>query len=137
MKLKTTSPPTTTPKDRLKQIFNSTIESGEDYSGPYENVDFYSLICKSAMNDHLYKIFSCNVMMFNYQFKDQKCVLLIFAIPIILNENNQKDHNKHVSERIMEILKLVEETFITVEHMAVETIDEDKFTYMLVIKKVE
>ena len=132
---------TKSPEERLKQIFESTIESGLKYDGNIEEIDFYSLFCKSTANNQLYKIFSCNLSMFKYRYENDDSVLIIFSIPISLNldriENGNQQENKHISERIMEILRIVEECFITVDYMNLKTIKEDKFMYMVIVKKLK
>jgi len=132
---------TKSPEERLKQIFESTIESGLKYDGNIEEIDFYSLFCKSTANNQLYKIFSCNLSMFKYRYENDDSVLIIFSIPISLNldriENGNQQENKHISERIMEILRIVEECFITVDYMDLKNIKEDKFMYMVIVKKLK
>lgn len=122
------------PKDRLRQIFDLTVDSGLTYSGDLSEVDFYSLLCKATANNQLYKLFSCNLCMFNYKFKGEDSVLIIFSIPTSLNENQE---NKHISERIMEVLKTTEECFSVLDYMNLKNVKEDKFTYMTIIKKVK
>ena len=34
-------------KNRLKEIFESTVESGIKYDGTIESVDYYSMFCKA------------------------------------------------------------------------------------------
>ena len=132
---------TKSPEERLKQIFESTIESGLKYDGNIEEIDFYSLFCKSTANNQLYKIFSCNLSMFKYRYENDDSVLIIFSIPISLNldriENGNQQENKHISERIMEILRIVEECFITVDYIDLKNIKEDKFMYMVIVKKLK
>lgn len=124
----------TKPKDRLRQIFDSTVDSGLAHCGHLEELDFYSLLCKATANNQLYKLFSCNLCMFNYKFEDEDSVLIIFSIPSSLNENQD---SKHISERIMEVLKTVEECFSVLDYMNLKTVKEDKFTYMTIVKKLK
>ena len=126
----------TPPKDRLRQIFESTIDAGLIHNSSIEELDFYSLLCKSTANNQLYKIFSCNVSMFKYNYENEDSILIIFSIPSTLNSENNHD-NKHISERIMDILRIVEDCFITVDYMDLINIKEDKFTYMVVVKKLK
>lgn len=130
------------PEERLKQIYENTIESGLKYTGNIEDIDFYSLFCKSTANNQLYKIFSCNLSMFNYEFESSDSILIIFSIPITLNldskmENGNQPENKHISERIMDILRIIEETFVTVDYMDLKNVKEDKFMYMIIVKKIK
>jgi hypothetical protein len=128
----------TSPKERLTQIFESTIDSGSIYNGNIDEIDFYSVLCKSTSNNQLYKILSCNLSMFNYKFEDEDSVLIIFSIPSSLNiDKIQNQENKHISERIMDIIQLVEECFITVDYMNLKTVKEDKFVYMTIVKKIK
>lgn len=119
------------PKDRLKQIFESTIDSGLKYNGNVEDLDFYSLLCQSTANNKIYKILNCSLIMFNYEYKKEESVLMIFSIPITINEN------KHVSERIMDLLKLIENCFITVDFMDLKNSKEDNFYYLSVVKSLK
>lgn len=127
-----------TPKERLRQIFETTIDSGILYNGNINEIDFYALLCKSTSNNQLYKVLSCNLSMFNYQYENEDSVLIIFSIPSSLNVDKvPNQENKHISERIMDILQLVEECFITVDYMDLKTIKEDKFVYMTIVKKIK
>jgi hypothetical protein len=125
----------TPPKERLRQIFESTIDSGEKYCGNIADIDYYSLLCKSTANNQLYKIFSCNLFMYNYTFNEEDAVLMVFSIPTSVTDNSPE--NKHVSERILDVLKIVEECFITVDFMDLKTVKEDKFLYMTIVKKIK
>jgi len=123
------------PKDRLREIFNLTIESGLYYQGSLDELDFYSLLCKATANNHLYKLLGCNLCMFNYKFNDEDSILIIISIPVSLNENIQI--NKHISERIMDILKIIEECFSVIDFMNLKDVKEDKFFYMTIVKKIK
>ena len=127
----------TPPKERLKQIFESTVDSGEKYCGNIDEIDYYALLCKSTSNNQLYKIFSCNLFMYNYSYKDEDSVLMVFSIPTSINNNDNQLENKHVSERILDVLKIVEECFVTVDFMDLKTVKEDKFLYMTIVKKIK
>ena len=37
--------------DRLKEIFESTVESGIKYDGSYESIKYYNLFCKAASQE--------------------------------------------------------------------------------------
>lgn len=126
----------TPPKERLKQIFELTIDSGEKYTGNIDEIDYYALLCKSTANNQLYKIFSCNLFMYNYSYKNTDSILMVFSIPTsVINGGDQE--NKHISERVMDVLKAVEDCFITVDYMDLKTVKEDKFLYMTIVKKIK
>lgn len=119
------------PKVRLKQFFESTIDSGIKYSGNISEIDFYTLLCQSTTNNTMYKIINCNLLMFNCQHNNKDSVLMIFSIPLTNNEN------KHISEKIMDVLKLIEDCFITTDYMDLKNSKEDKFYYLTVVKSLK
>ena len=119
------------PKVRLKQFFESTIDSGIKYSGNINEIDYYTLLCQSTTNNTMYKIIDCNLLMFNYQYNNKDSVLMIFSIPLLNNEN------KHISEKIMDVLKLIEDCFITIDYMDLKNSKEDKFYYLTVVKNLK
>ena len=126
------------PKERLRQIFENTIDSGIPYSGKIDEIDFYSLLCKATSNNQLYRLLGCNLSMFNYKYENDESILMIFSIPSSVSlDKVPNQENKHISEKIMDILQLVEECFITLDFMDLKNIKEDKFVYMTVIKKIK
>ena len=125
------------PNEKLRQIFESTIDSGLSYDGNINEIDFYSLFCKSTANNNLYKLLSSNLSMFKCKFENEDSILIVFSLPVNLNSNVSQQDNKHISERIMDILKAVEECFTTVDFMDLKNLKEDKFVYMVVIKKIK
>jgi hypothetical protein len=119
-------------KERLKEIFDSTIDSGLKYEGSYKSPEYYNLFCKAAANQQLYKVMGNNLCMFNYSYEDVDSVMILFSIPINSNESGAKN----IAERVMEIIEEVEECFVTTDYVKSEEVKEDKFVYITVIKKV-
>lgn len=119
-------------KERLKEIFETTIESGSKYDGNCEKIDYYSLFCKSASQDTLYKIMGNNVCMFNCRYKDRDSVVIVFFIAI----NQEESNAKNVAERIIEVIEGLEETFTTLDFVKSEEVKEDKFIYITAVKKI-
>ena len=70
--------------------------------------------------------------MFNCKYDDKDAVLMLFSIPI----NSKEVGSKHISERVMEVIENVEECFTTVDFSSSREVKEDKFVYMVVVKKV-
>jgi hypothetical protein len=62
-------------------------------------------------------------------------VLIIFAVPI--RSVVEGDENRHVSERMMDIVKTIEDCFVTVDSMTAQEVKEDKTIYLTILKKVE
>ena len=119
------------PKVRLRQIFESTIDSGIKHNGKIDELDYYTLLCQSTADNKIYKIIDCNLIMFNYQFNNKDSILMIFSVPLTNNEN------KHVSEKIIDVLKLVEECFIIIDYIDLKNSKEDKFYYLTIIKSLK
>ena len=119
-------------KTKLKEIFESTIDSGLKYEGSHLTPEYYNLFCKAAAEENLFKTKGNNVCMFNCSYKGEDAVMMLFSIPINSNETGAKN----IAERVMEVVAIVEECFTTTDFIKSEEIKEDKFVYITVIKKV-
>lgn len=120
-------------KERLVEIFENTIESGELYDGPCDDPEYYKLFCKAAAKDQLFKLMNNNLCMFNCKFKDRDAVIMIFSIPI----NSGESGAKNIAERVMRVITEVEECFVTLDFVKSEEVKEDKFIYIIAVKKVK
>ena len=119
--------------EKLKEIFENTVENGLMYDGIInKNLDYYSMFCKAASKDKLYKMFGNNLCMFKCIYQEKDAVMLIFYIPI----NSQESGSKTVAERVMEIIGETEQCFTTLDYISSEEIKEDKFVYVTVIKQI-
>ena len=123
------------PVTRINEIFSSTIDSDLSYSGPLTEMNYYNLLFKATTENKLYKMFSCNLCMFNYKYEGVDSVLILFAIPVSVNTEVVAD-SKHFSERMMDILKILEECFITLDFIHSQDVKEEKFIYLVAIKKL-
>jgi len=119
-------------KERLKEIFENTIDSGIKYEGSVKNLEYYNLFVKAASNDQLYKLMGNNLCMFNCEYDNSDAVLIIFSIPINSNESGSKS----IAERVMEVLAGIENYFVTLDNVRSEEMKEDKFVYVTAIKKL-
>jgi hypothetical protein len=122
-------------KERLKEIFETIIESNLRFEGSIKNIDFYGTFCKAAAKDHLYKLNSNNVCMFNLTYDGDESVLFIFALPITPNEDSQ--NQKGISERVMEVVNDLEVTFIVIDYLKTYEVKEEKFVYVVAIKRIK
>lgn len=120
-------------KEKLKEVFENTIDTGIKYEGSIENPEYYNLFCKAASKDQLYKLMGNNLCMFNCYYNNDDSVMIIFSIPI----NSQESGAKNVAERVMEVIGGVEDCFVTLDHVKSEEIKEDKFVYVTAIKKIK
>jgi hypothetical protein len=119
---------------KIKEIFDFVIESGSKYEGSIENPDYYNLFCKAASKDQLWQVLGNNICAFNYTFKNQDSVLLVFSIPINTPEETGA---KNVAERVMDIIGNMERILITLDYANSKEVKEDKFIYITIIKKLE
>ncbi len=120
-------------RERLKEVFENTIEIGIKHEGPVETPDYYTLFCKAASKDQLYKLMGNNLCMFNCSYNGDDAVMMIFSIPI----NSQDSGAKNIAERVMEVIGGIESCFVTLDHVKSEEVKEDKFVYVTAIKKIK
>lgn len=118
--------------ERLKEIFESTIESDLKYDGSIENIDYYNLFCKAAAQDKLYRILGNNLCMYNCSYNNKDAVMLIFFIPINMEDSGVKN----VAERIIDVVEKIEICFITLDYLKSQEVKEDKFIYIVAIKTI-
>ncbi len=118
--------------EKLRNLFEDTIESDLKYEGDLKNIDYCSLMYKAAAKDSLHTLYGSNLCMFNYRYDNNDAILMLFSVPV----NKSDKQEKHITERIMEIIRSIETCFITVDCLKSEEVKEDRFTYILAIKKV-
>ena len=121
-------------RDRLKEIFESTVESGLLYDGKFERIEYYNLFCKAASKDQLWQVLGNNICAFYYTLDEQDSILLVFSIPINTPEETGA---KNVAERVMEIIGNMERILITLDYAYSKEVKEDKFIYITIVKKLE
>lgn len=119
-------------KTKLKEIFETTVDSGLKYEGSHTSPEYYNLFCKAAAEENLYKTMNNNVCMFNYSMDESDAVMILFSIPVNSNETGAKN----IAERVMEVIGVVEDCFVTTDYVKSEEVKEDKFVYITVVKKV-
>jgi len=120
-------------KERLKEIFENTIESGIKYDGSVDKPEYYNLFCKAAAHDQLYHLMGNNICMFNCQKEGTDVVMMLFSIPI---NSSEEAGAKNVAERVMEVVENSEDCFVTLDDIKTEPVQEDKFVYVTVVKSV-
>ena len=120
-------------RNKLKELFEATVDNGIKFEGNVKTIDYYSLFCKAASADKLYKVLGNNVCMFTCEYEDIDSVLIIFFMPINTEENGAKN----VAERVMEVVEKAETCFTTLDYLTSEEVKEDKFIYITIIKKIK
>jgi phosphodiesterase/alkaline phosphatase D-like protein len=97
--------------ERLKEIFETTIDNGLKYEGNHVTPEYYNLFCQAASSDALYKVLGNNICMFNYTFENEDAIMMLFSIPI----NSDDVGAKSIAERVMKVITEVENCFITTD----------------------
>ena len=120
-------------QEKLREVFENTIEAGIKYDGTTDNPEYYNLFCKAAANEQLFTLMGNNLCMFNCEHEGNESVMMLFSISI---NSPEETGAKNVAERVMEIVEEVEECFITLDDLRSEEIKEDKFVYVTAIKKL-
>lgn len=120
--------------EKLKEVFENTVESDLRYDGDIDNINFYDLFCKAASKDNLYQIMGNNACMYNLRTKGGRdAILMAFSIPI---NTPEESGSKNIAERVMEIVTTCEEAFTTLDYIKSIEVKEDKFVYVVAIKKL-
>jgi len=119
--------------DRLKEIYETTIESGLKYEGNHTAIEYFELSCKATKYDNMFSILGNTLCMFNYSFEGVDAVMMLFTMPI----NSTETGAKNIAERVMQVIAVVEDCFVTTNYVKSEEVKEDKFVYITVVKNVE
>ena len=122
-------------KEKLKNVFEITLEEGLKYDGGLVSIDYYNLFCEAAAKNKLYSINGNNFCAYNYLYENSNAIMMVFAIPINIEEGTVG--NKYIAERIMDIVRKVEDCFVTLDYVNSREVEEDKFVYVVVVKKTE
>lgn len=127
------APTKTDVKERLNELFDQAIDSDLKFEGELTDMNYFNLFTSAASKDQLYKIAGSNVCMFNYDFEGKDSILFIFSLPI---NSPQESGQKNIAERVMKIVKLIEDTFVSVDFLESNEVKEDKFVYVTAVKKL-
>jgi hypothetical protein len=115
-------------KKRINDLFERTIESGYDIANniDFENLDYYNLYsnaiqsnCAITLNE------KDNLFFLNHKHDNKYGILIIYML-------NNLDTNKKVSEKIINLLSIFEDLFITLDTAIVKS--ESSATYLVVYK---
>jgi len=120
-------------ESRLRMYYDEAIKEENIMRENLEDINYYNLLCKSISLNKFYKFFNANLSMFRYLYEGNDSVLMVFSIPIQSNKD-EKD-KKHITERIMELVEILEKAFVTIDYMTLQEVKEDKFYYLNVIIK--
>jgi len=117
--------------EKIKNIIKKTIEVSPQFEGDILNIDCFKMFMSSQI-ENIYKIMGFNVCTFNCMFQDEKAVMLIFSVPI-----NETDGNKLITDKIIDLVDLLENSLITLDYLHSAELKEEKQIYVVVVKKVK
>ena len=118
--------------EKLKKIYQDVIEENNLlFDDDINNIDYLSLFCKATSKNKLYRLLECNLCMFKCSYEEKDSVLIIFSIP-----HGSESSLKQVSDKIMEIITILEKTFILLDYVITDEVKDDKFIYVTVIKNI-
>jgi len=120
-------------KEKLRNIFLDSLESGSKFSGNLKEINYISLLCRAGSEGNLTTLLGNNVCSFLCSYEDSSAALIVFAIPISVEDEGAK----HIAERVMEVVELCEQSFTTLDYSSSKEVEEDKFVYVIVIKKFD
>jgi len=120
-------------QEKLKEVFESTIESGLKCDENINNLRYIDLFYKAASKQTLFKLMGNDVCMFNCCYNDKDAILIVFYIPI----NAEDSGAKNIAERVMQVVEEVESCFVTLDFVKSEEVKEDKFVYITAVKYLQ
>ena len=120
-------------QQRLQECYNYAIESGPLFKGNLDNPDYCSLMYKAASNDSMSEMKGFNLYYYRCEYDGDDAVMFMFTIPL----NRETHGGKHLVEKIMSIVDDVEQVFTTIDFCNSEEVKEDKFAYLIAIKRIK
>lgn len=117
-------------RTRIRKTFQETLNSDLSYSKQIEDIDF-TVMTKSMAVEKTIKVMGCIVCMFNYLFEETPSILIVFSY-------YPKDDvgSKHISEKTIEVIDLLQEVFITLDHIDIINVKSEPFVYIVAVKKI-
>lgn len=117
-------------KLKLRKAFEETLSSDLRYNKLIEDMD-YTVMTKAMASNKEMKVMGCVVCMFNCVFENNPAVLIVFSyFP------KEDVGSKHITEKAMSIWDLLQNTFITLDHIDVVEPKSEGYVYIISIKKV-
>jgi len=119
-------------ENKLRKIFKETVDDGNEYKGSLKHLPCSDLIISAINTRKNYRYETNNLCMLKYRFCNHNAILMIFAIPIKSSEDE-----RNVNERFFDVLRDVEQAFVTLDYRQLKDFEEDKYMYFICIKVIE
>ena len=117
-------------KQRLNDLYERTIDNGYELSNKldFDNLDFYNLYSNAVQSNCAITLDAKdNLFFLNHKYNNQKGLLMIYMI-------NNLDTNKKLSEKIMNIVSVLEDIFISLDDTIIK--NENSATYLIIYKNL-
>ena len=120
-------------KEKITKIFQSTYMDLPNlkYTKVLPELDYFKILFVCEYEKNVHKIMGCDLYMMNCNFQEQPSVMILFSIPTC-----KKGRNKETSDKIIEIIKMIEECYTTLDFTHDDESEPTKSIYVTVIKKV-
>lgn len=116
-------------KKKLKEAFDEILVSDLHYKKQIQDID-YTVLVKAMSSGKIWKVLSCDVTMFNFIFENCPSVLIVFCY-----YPKEDSGSKHISEKTIDIISLLQDTFITLDYVDIITVKSEPFVYITAVKK--
>jgi hypothetical protein len=117
-------------RTKLKEAFDEILASNLHYNKQIQDID-YTVLVKAMSSDKIWKVLGCDVVMFNYLFDGCPSVLIIFSY-----YPKGDSGSKHVSEKTIDIISLLQDTFVFIDYADIITAKAEPYVYIVAVKKI-
>jgi len=120
---------------KLLEYYEDALDTPWEYKGDLEDIKFRTT-SKAGTFGNFHTFFGCNMAVFKTQFENSDAVVFVFNIGINKEEESRGVKSKYVSEKILEIVKKMEDVFISLDYINCKHIKVDHVLYVIIVKKV-
>ena len=122
-------------RKKFKDLYDKAMESDQYFENiDQTSINFFDLVFK-ASSKNLYCLFKGNnLCIFKCKYYNDPYMMIIFGIPS--KKKSETSGKKFISERIIDLIKCVEDCLITVDKMKSFENQDDKFVYLSCMKKI-
>ena len=118
-------------KEKIKEIMTKTIEQNRVLKcDDIANADHFKMFMGSDPSN-VFKLLGFNCCSYMCTYNDKKSVVVFFSVPI-----NEKTTTKTSYEKVIELVKNLEENLITLDYITTKESKEEKQVYLTLIKSV-
>jgi hypothetical protein len=118
-------------QDRFKNLYESFVDIDDEYCYiDQTNIDLYNLIVQSASKDRLHNFKGSQLCFFKTRRFNEEMMIILFCIPL-KNKKDKKIGSKFISEKIMNLIKIMEYCFVDFQDLKIKNDNNGKFMYLI------